>query len=460
MSSQIVGSTGILILLLCMPSVSTATAIALSWKDIGSRFKRRYSEFSPAKNGMHKAQLKASLATNVRFDPVLSLDQEALVAGSSVKRRISIKQGSPWGSSLEVDFLNGPDAYKMLHEPDHSEEGKALTLTVSQELLKNGPYGAWATDRKALLQRQIDEIEVKKVFERQLFNVLKTFLKIQVLLQHRDASVKALDRVRDQTKDIQDLVSSGVSSSSDSLVAEASEIKASLQVVAYDSQLKDAGEELAVSFFYDNPDQQFVFVRESLPSGLMAQLQKVSWSRDIPDLKLAELEAEVSRQALIIAKRDELPSLKIGSQFTRFSSDDVDRGREISRSIWIRFSMPLISGITRDAVSMAALNLDSSELNLKMVQAELKKEEIRLSRLNDIARKVLDGKKRVSAIKHKILEIEREKYLRGKLSILNLKTILDEVYEADRELIDASEGYLLAKLELAEKVGKLATIFQ
>ncbi|MBF0362042.1 MAG: TolC family protein [Oligoflexia bacterium] len=416
--------------------------IEIKWESLGTNFLEYYKNISASGLSEKKANL-VELTNMFHWDPVLSgrtgylnnFHELQMVEGQ-------LAQKSPWGTEANIKLSR-----------DYINNQKNLSFTLSQELLKDGPWWgntlsnqAEATKKRSILNAEIE-------FTTKFFQTLRAYLNFQNALYKEEAFKLQLENTKEELVLTNELIKSGLRSASDALVVKTKLVKLSLNFEQQIQIREEKRQELAVILGFKEND--FIAIKEEWPLDIIERLENYVNPQNNIEIAEAKSLVEVSKANVLSSTRNSLPNL----------TASITKNKELieqntSTVYLLTMSLPFTTSIERYSQKLAQMELQQSE------RALFEKEQDFLRMINGfrgrikLAEKTIKMRKELLKIAKDTLEFEKKKYKGGLNTIFDIQTVDALVESAEIDLIDAQTNLLVEWLQYASSTHSLDKVFK
>jgi outer membrane protein TolC len=441
-----------------MPVTTSLLALALAWNDLGPLLRQRYAERAPTAHDAERADLQASVADPLRFDPVLGSTLSRDLDDHDARLGTTLTQGTPFGTEVTLGHSR-----RDLHTPDNvittttDLSGSTTSIGVKQQLLKGGPLHGLASSRSARTGRDKGLLEARVKLGEALYTAGEAYLGALEGLGQLDATRSGLKSAEEQHASVTELVRTGFKAKADLLVSEAAVLRARLSVQTAEKELASRLHTLELALYQRAEDPTLELTEREVPDAAIEQLGKAPWPDEPPSAELTRLAAEAAAADAEVAWRDDLPELSVGYEVAR---DRLDSGesRAAQRTVSVALSMPLRSSITRDKAAIARLQADAAKSSDQQEHAAAVRQKTDLDARRKLADESLATAGRLHEMAERTMEIQRQQYADGKLSIIELRRVQDDLDAAALTLLAARREAVLARLAFAKAAGALPEV--
>ena len=317
------------------------------------------------------------------------------------------------------------------------------TITANKTLYD---FGQLDTEINAeIIRQQIKDLENEKARDELFLKAISSFYEVQrALLQTRLARENLASR-KAFVSFIRQRMEIGASSTADVIRAEA-------RVAGALGALSSALESLSIA----RTNYKSIFGKEAEPYILPREL-------DLQDLDVESLQNYVQ-------KNPDLALVKMNAQIAELELEKllIQRKGSINSSLSVRRSYSDSSGVTSDTISgglsysvnlfdsgISSTRIDQAKLNLKTLQFEEQRTNIALTQQIEDAFSQYDGK--VAAVSSKMLVLEgskdsynitKELYTFSRISLFEVLSAQEELFNSGKNLIDSIIDRALAKYKL------------
>ena len=449
---------------------AAAAAEKIDWDNLPAIFQRRYEERAPDRFHSEEAGRSRSLQ-GFRIDPVVTstwtrtTGTRADGLGGTTKSTeydvlSRLSQTSPYGTELAVTHDQVRDDVSDHHlSVGTSTIGSTIGAEISQKLLKGGPFFGSTTDDAADLNYQLAILNSRTRFEDLLFEALSALAGVEEADLSLAAARRAEATALDQAKAVEGLVQSGYKPKADLLVSEQATILATQGVRDAEGRATVAHRRLDMALFQTEGDESLAVTpddetkSDEILAARLAPLKAVDWSQEAPKVQSARLAAEAARLAAKEARREDLPDLAVHLAVNKPST-----GGDLERTVGVSISVPLRSAITRDASTLAGLKSFEADSELARVTREFSNDKQTYEEKKNLAERTYVASKRLQELAQKTLIIEQQKYADGKSTIADVRRVQEDLDGAAQNLLRARTALLIAYLNAAKAVGRLALV--
>jgi outer membrane protein TolC len=455
-------------IILFLLSDASFGATAVSWSSLPALFRQRFAQRAPERGDLETAALNQQIGGGFHLDPVVAADYQRSRAddGTGTKRlTTSVTQSSPYGTSLSVsrtetsgDTTADPTVAAVL-------PSKTTSVTLSQKLLKNGPFKGPAEGRAADVARALAELKAAERFDELLLAAQTAFVSVEEADLVLTAAKRAQAIALEQSKAVEDLVSSGYKPKADLLVSDQATVRAELQVMTATQKAEQARRDLAKALFQEPGDEPLAVTAQDGDDAVekrLAPLKAVAWDAAPPKLREAQLNLEAARLAEDIARRDDWPSLAVSATASRASAETgpgFPNRRYDDRTYGMQLNVPLVGAIRRDHAALAGLARQKAEGDAATAARTLDDAHRALDEKKALAERQLATAEKLAELAAKTLTIEQQKYADGKSTIAEVRRLQEESDAAAQSVLNARKNLLLQYLEFARTVGALGRLY-
>jgi len=381
----------------------------------------------------------ADIAEAIENSPAINKSNVNLAIGQANLQALEQSQG------FSVSASGGLN-YSYTQNSNGSENSGASvnpTITANKTLYD---FGQLDTEINAeIIRQQIKNLENEKVRDELFLKAISSFYEVQrALLQTRLARENLASR-KAFVSFIRQRMEIGASSTADVIRAEA-------RVAGALGALSSALESLSIA----RTNYKSIFGKEAEPYILPREL-------DLQDLDVESLQNYVQ-------KNPDLALVKMNAQIAELELEKllIQRKGSINSSLSVRRSYSDSSGVTSDTISgglsysvnlfdsgISSTRIDQAKLNLKTLQFEEQRTNIALTQQIEDAFSQYDGK--VAAVSSKMLVLEgskdsynitKELYTFSRISLFEVLSAQEELFNSGKNLIDSIIDRALAKYKL------------
>ena len=455
-----------------LDAVEKPTGRRLETKSLYELFTTQYEKSAPGRWDTPRNDVIYQQSRGLKFDPQLQgsttrqADGDPLGDVGTRSYDASISQSTPWGTTLS-GFYNENSTTLAPAAPGEptikSPASKATGVRVSQQLLKDGPYGGMLTDDLASLEREINRVEAQLKKDDALFQLINSFLSFDLAHKSVAQSQAALDSAVKQSAIVHELVAGGYKPRADILVSDGVELRARQDLSAAIEGEKAAMDELKGRLFWSEAEGPLEVGDTRIAGPLVERLDRLvkEPSPQTPQLFLAQSRRKRAELNSTKARRDNLPSLSVEYTARKNLSATNEQAKEgsVSNSVTLSLAMPIGTMIGPNSATLARIDVQSTGDELIIQREEDARTNARLLREVTLKESGYAAELKLNEFSLKSLEIERQKYTDGKSSISDLKRYQDEQDMAARRLDEAAKALSLAKFNLARQRGQLTKVF-
>ncbi len=386
------------------------------------------------------------------LEPVLADIAEAIESSPGInKLNVNLVIGQANLQALEQSrgfsvSASGGLNYSYTQNSNGSENRGASvnpTITANKTLYD---FGLLDTELNAeIIRQQIKNLENEKARDELFLKAISSFYEVQrALLQTRLARENLASR-KAFVSFIRQRMEIGASSTADVIRAEA-------RVAGALGALSGALESLSIA----RTNYKSIFGKEAEPYILPREL-------DLQDLDIESLQNYVQ-------KNPDLALVKMNIQIAELDLEKllIQRKGSINSSLSVRRSYSDSSGVTSDTISggltysvnlfdsgISSTRIDQAKLNLKTLQFEQQRTNLALTQQIEDAFSQYDGK--VAAVSSKMLVLEgskdsynitKELYTFSRISLFEVLSAQEELFNSGKNLIDSIIDRALAKYKL------------
>jgi len=381
----------------------------------------------------------ADIAEAIENSPAINKSNVNLAIGQANLQALEQSQG------FSVSASGGLN-YSYTQNSNGSENSGASvnpTITANKTLYD---FGQLDTEINAeIIRQQIKDLENEKARDELFLKAISSFYEVQrALLQTRLARENLASR-KAFVSFIRQRMEIGASSTADVIRAEA-------RVAGALGALSSALESLSIA----RTNYKSIFGKEAEPYILPREL-------DLQDLDVESLQNYVQ-------KNPDLALVKMNAQIAELELEKllIQRKGSINSSLSVRRSYSDSSGVTSDTISgglsysvnlfdsgISSTRIDQAKLNLKTLQFEEQRTNIALTQQIEDAFSQYDGK--VAAVSSKMLVLEgskdsynitKELYTFSRISLFEVLSAQEELFNSGKNLIDSIIDRALAKYKL------------
>ncbi|MDA9190559.1 TolC family protein [Alphaproteobacteria bacterium] len=386
------------------------------------------------------------------LEPVLADIAEAIESSPAIKKsNVNLAIGQANLQALEqsqgfsVSASGGLNYSYTQNSNGSNNRGASVnpTITANKTLYD---FGQLDTEINAeIIRQQIKNLENEKARDELFLKAISGFYEVQrALLQSRLARENLASR-KAFVSFIRQRMEIGASSTADVIRAEA-------RVAGALGALSSALESLSIA----RTNYKSIFGKEAEPYILPREL-------DLQDLDVESLQNYVQ-------KNPDLALVKMNTQLAELELEKllIQRKGSINSSLSVRRSYSDSSGVTSDTISgglsysvnlfdsgISGTRIDQAKLNLKTLQFEEQRTNIALTQQIEDAFSQYDGK--VAAVSSKMLVLEgskdsynitKELYTFSRISLFEVLSAQEELFNSGKNLIDSIIDRALAKYKL------------
>ncbi|MDA9816138.1 TolC family protein [Alphaproteobacteria bacterium] len=386
------------------------------------------------------------------LEPVLADIAEAIESSPAIKKsNVNLAIGQANLQALEqsqgfsVSASGGLNYSYTQNSNGSNNRGASVnpTITANKTLYD---FGQLDTEINAeIIRQQIKNLENEKVRDELFLKAISSFYEVQrALLQTRLARENLASR-KAFVSFIRQRMEIGASSTADVIRAEA-------RVAGALGALSSALESLSIA----RTNYKSIFGKEAEPYILPREL-------DLQDLDVESLQNYVQ-------ENPDLALVKMNIQIAELDLEKllIQRKGSINSSLSVRRSYSDSSGVTSDTISgglsysvnlfdsgISSTRIDQAKLNLKTLQFEEQRTNIALTQQIEDAFSQYDGK--VAAVSSKMLVLEgskdsynitKELYTFSRISLFEVLSAQEELFNSGKNLIDSIIDRALAKYKL------------
>ena len=381
----------------------------------------------------------ADIAEAIENSPAINKSNVNLAIGQANLQALEQSQG------FSVSASGGLN-YSYTQNSNGSENSGASvnpTITANKTLYD---FGQLDTEINAeIIRQQIKDLENEKARDELFLKAISGFYEVQrALLQSRLARENLASR-KAFVSFIRQRMEIGASSTADVIRAEA-------RVAGALGALSSALESLSIA----RTNYKSIFGKEAEPYILPREL-------DLQDLDVESLQNYVQ-------KNPDLALVKMNTQIAELELEKllIQRKGSINSSLSVRRSYSDSSGVTSDTISgglsysvnlfdsgISGTRIDQAKLNLKTLQFEEQRTNLALTQQIEDAFSQYDGK--VAAVSSKMLVLEgskdsynitKELYTFSRISLFEVLSAQEELFNSGKNLIDSIIDRALAKYKL------------
>jgi outer membrane protein TolC len=440
------------------PRAAADGALAVGWRSVAGLFRQRYAERAGGRIAPELARLQERLAAGTRLDPVVASQLSRDVDSKDTHLDTSLTQGSPFGTELKLSESRS-DLETIMPAGDQQRVQSVTTgVTLTQQLLKGGPYQGLSADRAAALQGALDDDKAATDLDEGLYKAVTALLEAQQATGELDAARHALASAESQHAAVSELVRSGFKAKADLLVSEAAVLRSRLTVDLDAQRTDNALRDLGTALLQRSGDPPLALSPEMASDAELRSLETLAWPAEPRTVRTARLAAELAQVRAGLAARDDLPTLGVSVGVTKTRRDVGLPSPTVDRVIGLSFSMPLVSGIRRDAAQQAALRAAAADSDFAQNRSDVLVSRADLEAQAGVARTTLEVAGKLLDLDRRTLEIEQQKYADGKSTILDLRRVQEEVDQQTLAVIAARKQAVVSRLALARAAGRLAEV--
>lgn len=418
------------------------------------------------------------------FDPVASLTVDAnksvtpsispFLSGARVSQvenqdvNASLTQSLPIGGSYTLGLTNNRQDTNSLRAEINPSYKTFLTLSVTQNLLKNfGPDVNTAPIKIARINQAISVTQLRQQANQVITSVHSTYWSLVFAIENLEVQKRSLRLARELEDLNKARVRAGVAAPVEVTQAEAQAAAQVQNVILAEKAIKDAEDQLKL--ILNNPDGEKIWAKTIVPAdappfevgpvNAEASIQEALEKR--PEYAAAKLTLQNSDLNLRVARNQLLPSLQFqgsvglnglnqvnqgfGSDYSQLTSGDF-----YSWSAAVVLSYPLGNRSARSAFVQARLTNDqarTSLLNLKRQIVSQVREAVR--RIEADVRRV-EATRAARALAEEQLRVEQKRLQAGVTTTFNVLSFQRDLAAAQANEIQAITTYNqdLANLEL------------
>ena len=381
----------------------------------------------------------ADIAEAIENSPAINKSNVNLAIGQANLQALEQSQGFSISASGGLN-------YSYTQNSNGSENSGASvypTITANKTLYD---FGQVDTEINAeIIRQQIKDLENEKARDELFLKAISGFYEVQrALLQTRLARENLASR-KAFVSFIRQRMEIGASSTADVIRAEA-------RVAGALGALSSALESLSIA----RTNYKSIFGKEAEPYILPREL-------DLQDLDVESLQNYVQ-------KNPDLALVKMNTQIAELELEKllIQRKGSINSSLSVRRSYSDSSGVTSDTISgglsysvnlfdsgISNTRIDQAKLNLKTLQFEEQRTNLALTQQIEDAFSQYDGK--VAAVSSKMLVLEgskdsynitKELYTFSRISLFEVLSAQEELFNSGKNLIDSIIDRALAKYKL------------
>ena len=381
----------------------------------------------------------ADIAEAIENSPAINKSNVNLAIGQANLQALEQSQGFSVSASggLNYSYTQNSNGSK------NSGASVNPTITANKTLYD---FGQLDTEINAeIIRQQIKDLENEKARDELFLKAISSFYEVQrALLQTRLARENLASR-KAFVSFIRQRMEIGASSTADVIRAEA-------RVAGALGALSSALESLSIA----RTNYKSIFGKEAEPYILPREL-------DLQDLDVESLQNYVQ-------KNPDLALVKMNAQIAELELEKllIQRKGSINSSLSVRRSYSDSSGVTSDTISgglsysvnlfdsgISSTRIDQAKLNLKTLQFEEQRTNIALTQQIEDAFSQYDGK--VAAVSSKMLVLEgskdsynitKELYTFSRISLFEVLSAQEELFNSGKNLIDSIIDRALAKYKL------------
>ena len=381
----------------------------------------------------------ADIAEAIENSPAINKSNVNLAIGQANLQALEQSQGFSVSASggLNYSYTQNSNGSK------NSGASVNPTITANKTLYD---FGQLDTEINAeIIRQQIKDLENEKARDELFLKAISSFYEVQrALLQTRLARENLASR-KAFVSFIRQRMEIGASSTADVIRAEA-------RVAGALGALSSALESLSIA----RTNYKSIFGKEAEPYILPREL-------DLQDLDVESLQNYVQ-------ENPDLALVKMNAQIAELELEKllIQRKGSINSSLSVRRSYSDSSGVTSDTISgglsysvnlfdsgISSTRIDQAKLNLKTLQFEEQRTNIALTQQIEDAFSQYDGK--VAAVSSKMLVLEgskdsynitKELYTFSRISLFEVLSAQEELFNSGKNLIDSIIDRALAKYKL------------
>lgn len=453
------------------PTSYCQESLNISWQNAFSVFQQQYRDAAPQAFAQEQAELQATAEAPNRFNPTLTATQNSVTSSSTnrsnLNRSLALNQGSSFGTGFRI-FR---DDIRYDTKPSDSgtasglESSTVTGVTISQELLRDGPWFAHARNKLpetiAIAARTAANDNEQRLFEA----FLDAFITAQSAQFSLEAATRARAEAQQQHQSVSGLVASGFKAKADKLVTQGALVQSNIAYEASYLEAKSARRRLAKSLFVAEA-LSLKITPEPPSDDLIARLTKLPWPDNIPDLTLAELKQEQAALESSLTAASDLPKLTIAASRSQIHSQytDIptvaDASEDSSRTtITLSIDLPLVSSFSREQSQISHLKLRQSQRELSQTKRELAQLRQDLNDQKELAKQRVIAAKELLNLAQQSLNIEKQKYADGETTISELARFQLSFDNAQLALINAKAQQLRGLIHYARITGQLIKEF-
>ena len=459
----------------CTAAAGTSSPQKLESANLYEIFLHQYEKSAPGRWDAPRSEVTYYQSKGLKFDPQVQLSTSRQANGDPLGKLgtqaydYSVSQATPWGTTLSGFYTENSSTFTTTDQNNPTlsttttPTSKAAGVRLSQQLLKDGPFGGLLTDKLASLDRDIASIDAQVKKDDALFQVINSFLNYDLAHKSVAQSQSALDSAAKQNAIVHQLVAGGYKPRADILVSDGVELRARQDLAAAQEAERAALDDLKDHLFWAQNDGQLEVGDTRIAAPFMGRLDHLVKApfQDTPQGILAAQRHERAGLNVTKATRDNLPNLSVGytTQKNLAVTDGQSGESGKTNSVTLELSMPVGTMIGPNSLTLARIDAQSSTDELTNQKETDRRTDERLLREVTLKEAGYAAELKLYEYSLKSLEIERQKYSDGKSSISDLKTYQDQSDQATRRLDEAAKALTLAKFNLAHHRGELVKVF-